>query len=312
MISFIITYYDEPTEMLKQCISSILALSLREDEREIIVVDDGSQTSPLGQLGGYADEVFYFRRKNGGLSKARNSGIELAQGSFIQFVDADDYLIGPPYEQCIDLLRYKDADMVLFRETSQVQGKTRFSYEGPLTGSELMRHHNLRASACGYLFRRSLLLNLRFRPGILHEDEEFTPQLVLRADRVFSTESQAYYYRVRSNSITHRADIRSKVRRFMDMESIIVSLHEKADRLPAGDKAALRRRVSQLTMDYIYNIMVQTRGRSFLDHALSRLSRRGLFPLPEKNYTPKYRYFSKLANTKLGRRVLWTLLPLTK
>lgn len=309
LISFVITYYNEPVGMLKQCISSVLSLSLKEDESEIIVVDDGSDTSPLGFLGDYTDRILYVRQKNGGLSKARNAGIELAHGVFLQFVDADDHLIRPAYEQCIDLIRYKNADVVLFHTTHKEVEETPFSGSGPMTGSEYMRCNNLRASACGYLFRRSLLLDLRFPVGLLHEDEAFTPQLLLRADRVYSTEARAYYYRKRSESITHRTDIRTTLKRFMDIERIIISLSEEADRLPSNDRAALQRRVAQLTMDYLYNIMMKTRNHSFLNHALERLSRRGLFPLPKRDYTLKYKAFSRLINVKAGRKMLMWLLP---
>ena len=99
LISFIITYYNLPVEMLYECIDSILALSLRTDEREIIVVDDGSDSSPINELMRYGDDIIYVRQKNQGLSAARNKGIDVATGSYFQFVDADDQLIQHPYEQ---------------------------------------------------------------------------------------------------------------------------------------------------------------------------------------------------------------------
>ena len=105
LISFVIAYYNLPVEMLIQCIDSITALSLSREEREIIVVDDGSDLSPLNDMTGQRDDIIYVRQQNGGLSSARNMGLALAKGQYIQLVDADDYLLQAPYEQCLDIVR---------------------------------------------------------------------------------------------------------------------------------------------------------------------------------------------------------------
>ena len=107
LVSFIVTYYSEPVDMLKECISSILALSLNETERQIIVVDDGAEYSPINELLALSSKIVYVRQPNRGLGQARNTGIELAEGSFIQFVDGDDLLLTSAYEQCLDIIRQK-------------------------------------------------------------------------------------------------------------------------------------------------------------------------------------------------------------
>ena len=94
LISFIVPVYNVPGDMLRECIQSILALTLRPFEREIIIIDDGSDdTTPLSQLSDVVDQVIYVRQRNGGVSTARNLGLRLAQGAFIQFVDGDDQLV---------------------------------------------------------------------------------------------------------------------------------------------------------------------------------------------------------------------------
>ena len=172
-----------------------------------------------------------------------------------------------------------------------------------------MHNNNLRASACGYIFKKNLLVNLRFTKGILHEDEEFTPQLIIRADKVYNTKVQAYFYRKRKESITHNKDKRWKLKRLQDTEQVIKSLQDKADLMPAKDRVAMLRRVAQLTMDYIYNIIILTRDEQYLNHVLLRLEKRGLFPLPKKNYTRKYKLFSIMINSKAGRKILIHTLP---
>ena len=61
LISFIVTYYNLPLEMLCECIESILSLSLRPYEREIIIVDDGSNSCPMNALMKYGSDILYLR-----------------------------------------------------------------------------------------------------------------------------------------------------------------------------------------------------------------------------------------------------------
>ena len=83
LISFIIPVYNVPTDMLCNCLDSILRLSLKRDEREIIVIDDGSKFSPLDALRDYLDDIIFLRQKNGGLGCARNRGILNATGRYL-------------------------------------------------------------------------------------------------------------------------------------------------------------------------------------------------------------------------------------
>jgi len=177
------------------------------------------------------------------------------------------------------------------------------------SGTEHLTHNNLHATACGYIFRRSMLGTLRFTPGIFHEDEEFSPQLLLRAETVCSTDARAYFYRQRPHSITTENDPKRVVKRLDDTLKVIVKLHRLADTLPTVERQALGRRVAQLTMDYIYNIIIQTRNRHFLERKLDVLRKMGLFPLPDRDYTTKYKWFRRLTNSNMGLTLLMNLLP---
>lgn len=313
IISFILTYYNLPIQMLCKCIDSILALSLLPSEREIIVIDDGSETSPMNGLMQYGDEIIYVRQKNSGLSVARNKGIEMAQGSFLQFVDADDHLILTPYEHCLDLIRQSnDIDMVMFDFTNTDTTAKDFTDTEVMTGSAYMLKHNIHGTAWGYLFSRTTLSELRFTPGIWHEDEEFTPQLLIRAEHVCATDAKAYYYYKHKGSITTHDDEESKTKRFDDIKGVLDRLYYLCDRVPQVDRIALQRRVAQLTMDYIYQVIVQQRSQKALNACISELSSKGLFPLPDRDYSQKYKWFRKMTNTRLGRTILLNTLPLLK
>lgn len=305
LISFIVTTYNLPVDMLRECIQSIMALTLRPEERQIIIIDDGSEVSPVNDLVAEWDDILYLRQPNQGLSVARNMGIRMATGRFLQFVDGDDKLLTVAYNHCLDMIRYQqDLDIMLFCETNNEEPGQVYLPQGPQNGVAYMHQNNLRASACGYIFRASMLGSLRFTPGLLHEDEEFTPQLMLRAEHVWSTKSAAYYYRQRPGSITMDDSKRTVARRLDDTFSIILHLQDIANHAPEIDRVALNRRVAQLSMDYLYNTIVYTHSHRHLMENINRLREHGLFPLPDKRYTKKYIAFRRLINTAIGRRIL--------
>lgn len=316
LVSFIIPTYNLPESLLRECIDSIMSLSLREFEREIIVVDDGSKRAAIASLTDLADTIIYIRQKNSGLSAARNRGIQNASGLYLQFVDGDDLLISNLYEHCLDLARFQKPDMVMFEFCRKMTKEKTYDDLPVISGSDLMRHHNIKATACGYLFKSTTMGNLRFTPGICHEDEEFTPLLLLRTESVIRTSAPAYFYRERRDSITTSKNVRKVLQRLHDFKGVIYRLHEQAslsnDQWSTLDRLALLRRVHQLTMDYIYQVIIETRSRHYLDRQLAELRNHSLFPLPDKDYTKKYTWFRRLTQTKIGLAFLFRTLPLIK
>lgn len=310
LVSFILTYYNKPVKMLCDCIDSILVLSLRPYEREIILIDDGSDISPMNELMKYGKDIIYLRQKNQGLSCARNRGIQLASGQYLQFIDADDMLNQAAYEHCLDIIRYQKPEMVLFDFCNELTHGSTFEDSAMMSGVEYMKNRNIHGTACGYIFSRSILGTLRFTPSIYHEDEEFTPQLLLHAKQICSTDAKAYVYRKHADTIMTKNDSRSKIKRLNDQIYVIKSLRELAQAMPANEQQALQRRIAQLTMGYIYNIILHTRSRHYLDRKLGLLRRDGLFPLPDKNYTTKYRWFRRLTNSDFGLKLLMFAIPL--
>ena len=315
LVSFIVTCYNLPTDMLCECIDSILKLKLQSAEREIIVVDDGSDQSPMNDLLKYGDDIIYVRQKNGGVSVARNTAMDMAKGQFIQIVDGDDCLLTVPYEQCLDIIRKNgDADVVMFDFTHQNSQESNPSVNlRKKSGPDLLRTENIQGAACCCLFRQTVRGHLAFTPGIAYgEDEEFTPQLLIRAEMVYVTDAKAYFYRERETSAVHQKDESSIQKRLSDTKEVILHLNQLADTRPQSDKVALQRRVAQLTMDYIYNTILLTRSEEKLNETLEDLRKDGLFPLPNHPYSTKYTWFRRLSNNTLGRKMLLRALPLMK
>ena len=196
IVSFIITTYNLSLNYLKECLDSILKLSLNAKEREIILVDDGSDISPLNDLAEYQNQIIYLRQPNQGVSVARNYGIMIAKGNYIQFVDGDDYLLQAAYEHCLDIVRYHQPDIVTFNSAkNNKKEETSYELPSPISGTEYLSNYNLHGAVWSYIFKRNIMGSLQFTPGIIYgEDEEFTPQLFLRAERIFKMDTKAYFY----------------------------------------------------------------------------------------------------------------------
>ena len=310
IISFVVTTYNLPLELLQECLNSIFSLSLNQQEREIIIVDDGSDISLINDLIANRDNIIYIRQRNSGVSVARNTGISICSGKYIQFVDGDDALIQSSYEHCLDIVRYHNPDIVTFNFIKKNCASSTFFLPNPISGTEYLHQYNLHGSACLYIFRKSILGSLRFSKNIRYgEDEEFTPQLFLRAGTIYKTDAKAYFYKQRNNSVTNQLSTRSIAQRLLDTENVIYSLQELSSIIPEAERVALNRRVIQLTMDYIYNVINLTRSNRQLDNALQRLRNHGLYPLPDKKFTKKYSSFRKMINSRIGRKILLLTIP---
>lgn len=314
IVSFIITYYCEPLHLLAECLRSVLQVrslmmqrGMAKQDFEIVVVDDGSQLSPLGMLRQMDEDIRYIRQTNAGLSAARNAGLSAAHGEYVQFVDADDALLPHAYCSLCPQSR-EEADIILFRFTGE-DGRWHENRADAFTdkntpparpagcrrtmsGTQYMLHHNVRASACCYLFRRSLLGELRFADGMLHEDELFTPLLLLRMHSVSDCPVPAYYYRRRPHSITHTRTARHIARRLDDTEAILHRLRDEAGSMQGDDRRALMRRVEQLTTDYIYIMWKVEADRQERVRRMRQLTADGLLPLPLHPYTLRHWVFS--------------------
>ena len=303
LVSFIITTSKHQKEYLVECIKSILQLSLNPKEREIILIDDGSDICPLNDLAEYLPNIIYLRQPNQGVSVARNYGIKIATGKYIQFIDGDDYILQATYEHCLDIVRYHQPDIVTFNYCKNNKNiEPSYELPTPVTGTDFLNNNNLHGAAWSYIFLHSIVGSLQFTPKIVYgEDEEFTPQLFLRAERIFKTNTEAYFYRDNKNSVSHQYT-KEKIQLRMDNSlEVLLHLQQLLDKLPIAERQALSRRIAQLSMDYLYNNIRLHHSLISLNQAINNLREHGLYPLPDKKYTKKYTMFRRAINTYLGR-----------
>lgn len=297
--------------MVEECVESIMSVPLADSERQVVVVDDGSRVDIGERLSLICPHIIYIKQENRGPGGARNTALAHATGTYVQFVDGDDALLPDAYSQCVEKLKSEEPDMLLFRSSHEKKTTTSpLAWHKMTTGARYMITHNLHATPCEYVFKRAILGSLRFPEGIFHEDEEFTPQLIARAATLCHTDGVAYYYRVRPNSTMNNHSPEFINKRLEYMPVIICRLRIVAGGMDDEAYEGMSRKVAQLTMDYIFNLMRLQRNWSKVRSAIAALRSCGLYPLPRRNYTPAYRLFALVANKRLGLILLYLLLPL--
>lgn len=202
---------------LDRCLTSIIRQTY--PDIEIVLVDDGSTDGSSETCDNYAAQdsrIRVIHQKNGGLSDARNKGMDIATGEYILFVDSDDYI---DLDTCQNLYNYAVYGYdILVADAIVENGKKDLSHISKVgtvwSGKEylLLAHQEKKAPMAVWLnvYRRTFLLenNLFFKFGILHEDEEFTPRVFLKAHSVIYTNIEFYHYVIRENSICTQNDKR--------------------------------------------------------------------------------------------------------
>ena len=226
-----------------ECIESILSQTM--EEWELICVNDGSKDRSPQIAEEYAVKdrrIKIIHKENGGLSSARNLGMEYAKGEYLLFLDSDDYLAPEALEKLytrasVDQLEelFYSADVFFEGETEDSQKKSyahyyqrKGNYEGVWNGRKLFEKMSLnqefRPSACLQIFFRQFLEKngIRFYEGILHEDNLFTLQCLALAVRTGYLNEELYMRRVRQDSImTQKKSFRNVYGYFITVTEMI-------------------------------------------------------------------------------------------
>lgn len=205
-LSIIIPIYNVE-QYITKCFNSI---TLNHNfSLEVIFIDDGSTDSSLkiiNQIAFKNKNVKIISQLNLGLSGARNTGIENAAGTFILFLDSDDWLNFDVITNLLQLAITKNLDLLSFGlESFDENGlslgtrpKQLVEYRKIISGQQALLQGYQPSSSCLFLYKKSFLdqFNLRFYPRIAQQDVEFTTRIMLCAKKVYFSEQIAYnYYR---------------------------------------------------------------------------------------------------------------------
>lgn len=183
------------------------------DDYEIIIVNDESPDDSIDVaqrvIDKYPDNNWKIvNRKNGGLSAARNSGINEAKGDYLWFIDSDDYVEKCALSILMSVICQGDFDIInfmhktVYKNNRIVGGNVKFrSYK--CKGVDYLASHKF-LSACTCIYKRTFISNkgLRFKEGVLWEDSEFNVRAYMSTDNCFCVCNPLYYYIRRENSIS--------------------------------------------------------------------------------------------------------------
>ena len=216
-VSIVIPVYNVET-YLRQCLDSVLGQTF--SNFEVLLVNDGSTDNSGVICQEYArlDSRFkYFEKENGGVSDARNSGLDLVQGDYVTFLDADDFLFEDHLEKLYIATTLSDAD-IMIGGYSRFDGSDFYFYKDHFKRDSLISFTSTQAiqfldsmldiqffnfsTACGKLFKRTLFKELRFPLGRYAENQFIMWKLYLNAERIYAFNGDSYVYRINKNGMS--------------------------------------------------------------------------------------------------------------
>lgn len=209
-VSIIVPVYNVE-QYLKECIESILAQTWKNFE--VILVDDGSTDSSGKICDEYSQKkefISVIHKKNGGLSSARNAGIDVAQGDYLAFIDSDD-VVHPRYlSELVAIVKKEKADLAAcnfcvgslcrWKNFSEVKYDIRCNED---VLKKMNDNDVVVTVAWNKLYHAKFFreYGLRYPVGKIHEDMFLTPQILYYTKKMVITNEQLYFYRQRENSI---------------------------------------------------------------------------------------------------------------
>ena len=210
-VSVVVPVYNVES-YLERCLQSLVNQSL--SEIEIIVVNDGSTDQSQKIINHFQEKhpqkIKSFEKTNGGLSDARNYGIDYVTGQYIGFVDSDDYVTETMFQEMYDLALKHNAEMVIcnlqkVNEHDEVIQK--LTQIPNMSERIILKDHfsifsDISYFACNKLFKKELFSDYRFKKGVHFEDIELIPKLLLQCDIIAQTQNYHYQYFERADSIS--------------------------------------------------------------------------------------------------------------
>ncbi|MBU5337314.1 glycosyltransferase [Intestinibacter bartlettii] len=207
IISVIVPIY-KVEEYLERCINSILNQTYKN--LEIILVNDGSPDKCPNICEEYAkkdDRIKVIHKQNGGLSDARNYGLNIAIGKYISFVDSDDYIEKNMYQDMINELRMKKADIVscainnVYSDRSVSSDIEERVYDTESALKDLILGKNLNQTVWNKLYKKDVINGILFEKGKINEDDFWTYQVFANSKKIITLNKVLYNYIHRESSI---------------------------------------------------------------------------------------------------------------
>jgi glycosyltransferase involved in cell wall biosynthesis len=211
VISVIVPIYNVEL-YLKRCVDSIVEQSYANIE--IILVDDGATDNSPDICDSYAKTDYRIRvvhKENGGLSSARNAGINIMNGEYVLFIDSDDYIEKDMISKLYLVAQEKNADIVTCQfikvfddghHEYYTDNKNMKTWTGEQSLVQMFYPGGIGWSACNKMYRAALFKNVRYVEGVYWEDMATTYKLYEKCNVVVETPYRLYFYYIRNSGIT--------------------------------------------------------------------------------------------------------------
>lgn len=207
-LSIIVPVYNVRS-FLPACLDSLLNQTI--DDYEIILIDDGSTDGSADIIRDYQLRYPQLIRSkfidNGGQGRARNFGIDMAEGDYLGFVDSDDWITPDMYEKLYTKAVGSNADIVVCDFMEKFPDGRENYLKAAMQDNRLASA----GSACNKIFRSSMIENLRFPHGLWYEDFYFSAIMLLKSRRTEFVPEPLYIYRRGQESTMHNNNARKNL-----------------------------------------------------------------------------------------------------
>lgn len=210
-VSVIVPVYNVE-KYIRKCLDSLVNQTL--EDIEIIIVNDGSEDTSIDIVKEYVEKyknIKVYEKENGGLSDARNYGLQFATGKYIAFLDSDDYVDVNLYKRMYEKAKTEDSDMVECNFYWTYDKKTRKDIGQKYKGQKEM-FEKARVVAWNKLYKKEVLdkAKVQFPKGLRYEDVEFFYKLIPYIESVSFVKEPLIYYVQRKQSIVNTQNEKTK------------------------------------------------------------------------------------------------------
>lgn len=313
-LSIIIPMYNSE-KYIANCLNSILNSDLPKGEYEVVIINDGATDNGLQIVQEYVskyDNFTYLTQENQGQSVARNNGIENCHGEYIWFIDSDDMIC--QYQNVLFnfLLNHPDADIIksvikTYQEGEPVEYEQLDGSHTLMSGRDLLLSGYHPSSVCNMIFRKSIVVdnNIRFIPGIVRQDVEFSHRLYSLANHVYTFKYITYLYLHNSNSTTQSKEVSKVIKKEVSNIVVSKSFLDFSQKLFLSDPELSHlfgERSGNILLGLLFSMIKQRKDRKETDinqRILDQMIQEGVYPINIRFDTFKKTLVKKLLNIEV-------------
>lgn len=326
-LSIIVPCYNAE-QYIHICLSTLVSQGINPRRYEIIVVDDGSKDNSLKVAKDFArnhPHIHIIKQENQGVSVARDAGIDLARGSYIYFIDADDYLAQDTLDKILDYALMHDLDVLSFKSLGTKERNLYLSTnlgvhqinDSIYNGVDFIANHPITNTVWWFIFKKALIKknNLHFTKGRFIEDVPYLFELLLASERVSSTNLDVHRFYENPHSVTRSKESPHYNKMIDDIMFAAIKIDEIIDKLDKRNDNMTKciEKIKESQHFFIFILLVRLIKSTMHYHVvkvyIKELIDHQLYPITHFPGKGKSSFFIKLAVCIFNRPFL--LLPFT-